>query len=170
MFDTDEVLDPVGLANSVQPTRDPIPDPQPLPRVQPALDRIKEDDTAKQVEQMGQGIRAMLGMGAIALLPDLIDDLRRARDPDTRIKFVQLALKEGGFGVKDNKNDNLPVFNFTFNGVQGAVSVAQPQQMVEEVTPVQKQVNKLSTQAWINDDVAAPETPLVTNVFDQIVV
>ncbi len=88
----------------------------PLPDVRGVSDDVSSNPSAKQLDEVGQAMRAALGIGALALLPGLIEDLQHSRDPDTRIKFLQLAFKEGGYGVKEDKTANLPVFHFNFVG------------------------------------------------------
>lgn len=143
--------------------------PAPIPDIAPTLEEIERNATAKLSEQIGQGLRSALGIGALALLPDLISDLRKSRDPDTRLKFIGMAMKEGGYGTKDNKNDNLPTFNFTFNGVGGTVSVQAVQttpadepekaETVEYAEYPDAAIARLRGYAGINDDVAIDGQP-----------
>lgn len=167
--------------------------PAPLPQVGTVLDDVRTHEHATESEAIGAGLRTALGIGALALLPDMIEELRRTRDLDAKIKFVQLALKEGGYGVKDNKHDHLPVFNFTFVGSPGA---PQQVQVVQEITKDEiedaviklteapftisdvdrKRLAGLAEFACINDDFATPDAPLAApepvsegqSIFDQI--
>jgi hypothetical protein len=167
--------------------------PVPLPKVGTVLDDVRTHEHATESEAIGAGLRTALGIGALALLPDMIEELRRTRDLDAKIKFVQLALKEGGYGVKDNKHDHLPVFNFTFVGNPGA---PQQVQVVQEVSKDEiedavikhtdaglnisdadmKRLASLAEFACINDDFASETQPVeppepvseAQNIFDQI--
>lgn len=154
--------------------------PASIPDVAATLEALEANSAAKLTEQIGQGLRTALGIGALSLLPDLIADLRKARDPDIRLKFIQTALKDGGYGTKDNKNDNLPTFNFTFNGIgaSATVSVAPARDnssavdaldMAEYMGGDKPAASQYELEAeLINSEVAGPETVSTRSVFDSI--
>jgi hypothetical protein len=155
--------------------------PAAMPDVGGVVADIQAQQYAADQEALGKGLRAALGIGAIAMVPDVIEELRRSRDVDAKIKFIQMALKEGGYGTKENKHDNLPTFVFNFvGGAGGSVEVVQrvePQEVVEDAVlvsgaPQEKPIVNpaaLAPLAWMNDDFMIPETaPAEESVFDLI--
>jgi hypothetical protein len=131
------LLSPGEIVEALPPEQAPHRALSPVPDVQEHLEQIEKNAAAKMTEQIGNALRAGLGIGALALLPDLIEDLRRAKDPDTRIKFLQLAFKEGGYGVKDDSKANLPVFHFNFVGVGGTATIVQETQAASSVPAIE---------------------------------
>ena len=151
----------------------------PVPDITNVVDDIEGNSHAGANEQLGTALRTALGIGALSMMPNLIADLRNAKDPDARIKFIQMALKEGGYGVKDNKNDHLPTFNFTFVGnTTGSVEISRgatkPQETLEAedaTYPPLSMAQALSALAEaVNGDVDPPAPPPVSapSVFDLI--
>ena len=159
---------PEHLLAPEQNLAEPIRPRASLPEVTDRLADAQGNPNAKQLDELGQAIRAGLGIGALSLLPELIEDLRRSKDPDTRIKFLALAIKEGGYGLKEDKTSQLPVFHFNFVGSGTTVTTerAAPAEIIEDAVYA-----KHASSAY-NDDVLPPEaTPpelAPESIFDLI--
>jgi hypothetical protein len=165
-------------ATSDEHDLEPLPQQVALPRIGSVIDDVTSHEHGSATEQIGQGIRAALGIGALAMLPDMIEDLRRTRDLDAKLRFVQMALKEGGYGTKDNKLDHLPTFVFNFVGpTGGTVEVVQQAGDVEDAVIMKPRENltqvrrdTLAALAGMNDDFMTGEAVPVAepSVFDLI--
>ncbi len=87
----------------------------------PLLQEMANANDAMLSEQVGNALRAAMGAGALYMLPEVIQELRKSTNIDAKLKFLQMAMKEGGYAAKEKAKDNLPTFSFNFitqNGVQ----------------------------------------------------
>jgi hypothetical protein len=126
---------------------------KPVPDVTDVIQDIEGNSHASAQAQIGQALRAAMGIGALAMLPNLIEELQRSKDPDARLKFIQMALKEGGYGMKEDKHSSLPIFNFNFVGMGAPTKVEVVQQVEEAVATLPAASAALAAlSSSINDD------------------
>jgi hypothetical protein len=159
----------------VAPEETPAPfrEGGPMPDLTPVMEDLDSHPHNKQTDMIGQALRSALGIGALALIPGLIDDLRRTKDPDSRLKFLSLAFKEGGYGVKEDKGANMPTFHFNFvgDGIGQTVTVVQeaPRDAIEDATyttaPPELPATPVVVAATPDID---PELADLDNLFGQI--
>lgn len=92
---------------------------------------IQAQKDADLLDKIGAALRAAMGAGALEMLPEVIAALRISDNIDAKLKFLQMAMKEGGYAAKEKKQDNLPTFAFNFitqGGVQHVQVTATPAQ------------------------------------------
>lgn len=96
----------------------------------------KTDDAIKALKQT---FMSEMAEAAVQLLPEVVEQVMTDDDLDQRRKFLDLAINTLGWKQAAPKDafDNLPVFQFNFNGTgvtaQVSTNSAQPLEMVQEV-------------------------------------
>lgn len=147
----------------------------------PLLSQAAAAQDADLQEKIGMALRAAMGAGALEMLPEVIAALRLSDNIDAKLKFLQMAMKEGGYAAKEKKQDNLPTFAFNFI-TQGGVQHVQVTATPAEPQPAQAEdiIDVIATSAdpkkdppsfalliQANDDFT-PEKQQVESVLDMI--